>query len=78
MLGVAAATLLAAASTGALGEAVAAFGFLAAVGLGVFGVGALRLPGWARLRRRQMEGVAARLALATESQPQADPRTEDS
>jgi hypothetical protein len=36
---------------------------LATLGVGIFGVGALRLPGWARLRRRQMEGVAARLAL---------------
>jgi hypothetical protein len=34
------------------------------MGLGMFGFGALRLPGWASLRRRQMEGVAARLALA--------------
>jgi hypothetical protein len=36
---------------------------LGTVGAGMFGVGALRLPGWARRRRRQMEGVAARLAL---------------
>jgi hypothetical protein len=43
--------------------------FLATVGAGLFGVGALRLPGWARLRRRQMEGVAARLALAEPSSP---------
>jgi hypothetical protein len=30
------------------------------LGAGAFGIGAIRLPGWARLRRRQMEEVAAR------------------
>jgi hypothetical protein len=71
MLGVAAATLIAVAIAGGLGDAgsLAGAGFLSVIGLGMFGVGALRLPGWARLRRRQMEGVAARLALAAESQP---------
>jgi hypothetical protein len=43
---------------------------LASLGAGMFGVGALRLPGWARLRRRQMEGVTTRLALA---EPPATP-----
>jgi hypothetical protein len=33
--------------------------------------GAARLPGWAKTRRRQMEGVAARLELATESPEQS-------
>jgi hypothetical protein len=42
---------------------------LASLGAGIFGVGALRLPGWARLRRRQMEGVASRLALAEPPEP---------
>jgi hypothetical protein len=36
-------------------------GFLGMIGLGIFAVGALRLPGWARLRRTQIEGVIARL-----------------
>lgn len=36
-------------------------GILATMGATFFGLGALRLPGWARLRRRQMEEVAARL-----------------
>ena len=40
-------------------------GFMATIGAGVFGIGALRLPGWARLRRRQMEEVAGRLASAS-------------
>lgn len=34
---------------------------LAAMGLGFFGVGALRLPAWARRRREQMKRVAERL-----------------
>ena len=57
---------------GALGVAVP----LSLFGLGMFGFGALRLPRWARLRRRQMEGVAARLALAEGSQPSEDLPTE--
>jgi hypothetical protein len=36
---------------------------LAAMGLGMFGWGALGLPSWARLRRRQMEELAERLTL---------------
>lgn len=35
---------------------------LSVLGVGTFAYGALRLPGWARLRARQMEGIAARLA----------------
>lgn len=71
MLGAAATTLIAVALAGGLGDAgsVAGIGFMSAIGLGMFGVGALRLPSWARLRRRQMEAVAARLALAAESGP---------
>lgn len=34
-----------------------------AAGAAIFAMGAARLPGWARTRRAQMEGVAARLAL---------------
>jgi hypothetical protein len=69
MLGIAAATLFAVAVGGGLADAgsVAGIGFLSAVGLGMFGVGALRLPRWARLRRRQMEEVTTRLALKGES-----------
>jgi hypothetical protein len=35
--------------------------FMALMGLGMFAFGALRLPGWARLRRAQIEQVIARL-----------------
>ncbi len=75
--GIAAAMTIISALTGKLVDpgAWSAIGFLSAVGLGLFGSGALRLPGWARLRQRQMEAVASRLALATKSQPPTDPPT---
>ena len=41
------------------------------VGAGLLGMGALQLPAWARLRRRQMEEVLARLAQAVAG-PTAD------
>jgi len=73
-LGITAAMLIASAVTGKLVApgSVTSLAFLSAIGVGMFGFGALRLPGWARLRRRQMEGVASRLALAARSQPTAD------
>lgn len=43
------------------------YGFLGGIGAFMFGVGALRLPGWARLRQRQMEEVAARVAALASS-----------
>ena len=42
---------------------------IAAMGLTLFGAGALRLPGWARLRKRQMEEVAARLSSSVSTDP---------
>jgi hypothetical protein len=63
MLGVAAATTLAAMlfpTTGA-SQALANVGTIALMGAGVFTIGALRLPSWAKLRRQQMEEVARRL-----------------
>jgi hypothetical protein len=76
MLGAAAATLIAVAVAGGLADAgsVAGVGFMSLMGVGMFGIGALRLPAWARLRQRQMEGVAARLALAAAS-PAPDERS---
>lgn len=66
MIGFSAMSLIAAAVQGALGDAgmVAATGFLGLAGAGLFAANALRLPRWARTRRRQMEEVAARAALA--------------
>ena len=43
---------------------MSALGTLAAMGTGMLGAGALRLPGWARLRRRQMEQIATRVTVA--------------
>jgi hypothetical protein len=46
-----------------------------AVGAGIMGSAALRLPGWARLRGDQMEAITTRLALETAAQPAPeDPR----
>lgn len=50
-----------------LGEAVRQLVPMAAAGAALFAAGALRLPRWAQNRTRQMEGVAARLALLAES-----------
>jgi hypothetical protein len=64
LLGAAAATLVAAAIGSGIGHfrALAGPAFLSVMGLGAFGAGALQVPGWARLRLSQMEGVVARLA----------------
>ena len=45
------------------------FGFIAAMGIGAFAVGALQLPTWARERRRQMAGIVERIAARTEGSP---------
>lgn len=66
VLGVGAVVAVASALTGHVAEALGGMGTLMGMGAGLFAVGGVRLPGWARTRRRQMEGVAARLALATE------------
>jgi len=73
-LAFAATILIARAVTGGLGDtgSLTGVGFLSAMALGMFGLGAISLPGWARTRRRQMEAVASRLALATKSQPPDD------
>jgi hypothetical protein len=63
MLGVAAVTTLATMlfpTTGA-SQALDTIGTIALMGAGMFTIGALRLPSWARLRRQQMEDVAQRL-----------------
>jgi hypothetical protein len=68
-IGTGAAVAAATAVAGQLGHAVPGIVFLSVVGLGMFANGALQLPGWARLRGRQMEGIAARLALPPGSPP---------
>jgi hypothetical protein len=71
MIGLSATILLAAALRGALGDrgTLLATGFLATWGLGMFASSALRLPGWARTRRQQMEDIAGRLTIATATPP---------
>jgi hypothetical protein len=70
--------LIAVAGAGSLGNSgsVVGVGFMASLGLGMFAVGALRLPGWARLRRTQIEAVTARLVIAAETPPQDDRKPE--
>jgi hypothetical protein len=72
-LGVTAAVAIGAAAGGQFGHALPGIIFLGVLGLGMFGSGALRLPGWARLRRQQMDAIAARLASPGEPQPQVPP-----
>ena len=44
-------------------------GTLATAGTVLLGVGAIGLPRWARLRRQQMEQVATRAVVVTNSEP---------
>jgi hypothetical protein len=71
IVGFAAAALISAALRGPVTDAnfVASLAILAAWGAGMSAFGAFRLPGWARLRRRQMEDVAARTAVVASSPP---------
>jgi len=64
LLGLAgAATVAGYATAGALGSGVLEnVGVMAMMGLGALGAGALQVPSWARLRRRQMDELADRLA----------------
>jgi hypothetical protein len=68
MLTAGATGIVAALAQGATGDAgmLSSMGFLATMGGVMFGLGALRLPGWARLRRKQMSDIAERLAAGTD------------
>jgi len=46
---------------------------IAMIGAGQFAIGAILLPGWARLRRKQMEEISGRLTLALPKSTPADP-----
>jgi hypothetical protein len=65
IVGAAGAVAISSALGGHLHSAVPGMALLAIAGLGIFVNSALRLPSWARLRGRQMEDIAARLALPT-------------
>ena len=71
MLGFAAVAAIAAAARGGVADVgmLTSLGTLATMGAAMFGVGGFRLPGWARLRGRQMEEVAARVAVVAGSEP---------
>ncbi len=61
-LGVTATVAVATAISGHLGDAIPGIVFLLATGMAMIVNGALRLPGWARLRGRQMDALAAQMA----------------
>jgi hypothetical protein len=46
---------------------------IAVIGAGQFAIGAILLPGWARLRRKQMEEISGRLTLALPQSTPPDP-----
>lgn len=49
-------------------------GEIAVLAAGQFAIGAIRLPGWARLRRKQMEEISGRLPLGLTSLRSQNPR----
>ena len=61
-LGVTATVAIATAVNGHVGDAMSGIVFLLAAGVGMILNGAIRLPGWARLRGRQMDALAAQMA----------------
>lgn len=66
-----------AAANGTLSHSAPGIAALATIGVVFLANGVLRLPRWARLRRRQMDDIVERLTLATQdengSQPQLNP-----
>ena len=65
LLGMSLATLIAVGVTAGLAEAGSMAGLQAVLGLGMFGIGALRLPAWARRRKTQIDAVLARITPST-------------
>lgn len=62
-LGVTGIVAISSALGGTLGQAIPGIAVIFAAGVGMIASGALRLPRWARLRERQMEALATRMAL---------------
>jgi len=62
------ALLIGVGASGGLGDprAVAGLGVMALMGLGMIAAGAVRVSGWARRRKAQIEGVIARLKTSAE------------
>jgi len=67
MAGVSVAVAVAGAVGGHLGASMPGVALFAVMGAGMLANGALRLPGWARLRGRQMDAIAAGLLRADSS-----------
>lgn len=67
-LGTGAAVAIATGIAGSLGDSISGIVFLLAAGAGMIANGALRLPAWARLRGRQMDALAAKMASATKNE----------
>jgi hypothetical protein len=65
ILGVSAVMAITAAAAGNLGTVLPQIALMSFLGVGAIANGALRLPGWARLRERQMDAITSRLALET-------------
>ena len=63
VLGVTGTVAISSALGGSLGDAIPGIALLAVAGIAMIASGALRLPRWARLRQRQMEDLATRVAL---------------
>ncbi|HEU5219876.1 MAG TPA: hypothetical protein VFU23_14550 [Gemmatimonadales bacterium] len=75
VLGATAATAAALAIAGGLGGGGSAreLAYMAVMGLGLFFVGAVRVPGWAHRRRAQIDEVTARLAITAGKSGDAEP-----
>ena len=65
MLGLATVVGFTGAAHSALADAAPGIAALTSIGAALMATGPLRLPGWARLRRRQMDAIAAQLAETT-------------
>jgi hypothetical protein len=74
-LGMAGIVAVATSISGNLAHAIPGLVTLGSIGLGMIANGALRLPGWARLRGRQMEALATGVASSPTSLPPASSNT---
>ena len=72
-LGVGAVLAVSSAVGGHLADALSGIELLVGIGVGMIAAGAIRVPRWARLRGRQMDELASRLALSAGSAQAASP-----
>jgi hypothetical protein len=63
-------------ATGTLGERFVGLVTIVAIGLGLLVPAVVQLPGWARLRQRQMEEIAERALLMASSESTRSPDSE--